>query len=764
MQISGIVSSGGRGDHTCFFCSHHNRHLVIGNITNEITDSIYYGIQIQLDEETKVNMLKKATEEGYTQLQYQIGVWHENENDYSSALKWLSRAANIGVTDAYYRVGVLYEEGRDVEKNYRLAADMYHKAAEKEHEDACYRLGRLYQYGNGVYLNYLKAYQFYKKAQEMGQAEAHEILNITLETTLASNGDTEVELLDPLSQEYQDSLSVCKYVAEHGDIEIQFQVGFAYEYIVSKPDYAEAFNWYSMAAESSHREAIYHLGLLYEKGLGIPQDYQKAIQIYNYAGHLGSDKALHQLGAAYHDGKGVHIDPTKAIEYYTRSANLGNPEYQYFLGRLYEEGQLIQKDPQEALKWYTKEYLQGYDDVSSNLYAMYDDKPYQDLFFTKLFKNLSVASCGHFRLNKDYSFSDYLELNYRLATFCALGCGTKKNLGQAGEYIMKTYPVYVYGSLLDFLNYLDDFSVSDKLDILKGLEENEEIMNQLDINTLSKFAINFYNSLTQIRQNGCNKIQDQGKPNLTQHSIIQKDYSRVFHWMKKAAEMQWDSEAMLLLGMMYCSGHGVEKDTEQGEKWFDLSTSANSFLAEDIPMLYHVSEDMQNFTLAHKWYKSLEELIANDYRHSFGLGLLYEYGDGVEQDYQKTLGYYTTLVDDDIPVGKLRLGLMYYYGKGVAFDYRKSFDLFEDAICAMQRNKELLSYVYNSNNLNGDDSQDDLVYCFVGEKEVVGEAYYYLGLQYKDGQFVCKDQDKAQLYFREAFSRGCKRAECELDD
>jgi TPR repeat protein len=70
---------------------------------------------------------------------------------------------------------------------------------------------------------------------------------------------------------------MCKYVTERGDIEVQFRVGFSCEYIVSKPDYAEAFNWYSMAAESSHREAIYHIGLLYEKGLGIPQDYQKAI-------------------------------------------------------------------------------------------------------------------------------------------------------------------------------------------------------------------------------------------------------------------------------------------------------------------------------------------------------------------------------------------------------------------------------------------------------------------------------------------------------
>jgi TPR repeat protein len=728
--------------------------------------------QIYFSRRTQVNMLEKATEEGYTQLQYQIGVWYDENDDDSIAFKWLSRAANIGVTDAYYRVGVLYEEGRGVEQNYRLAADMYHKATEKEHEDACYRLGRLYQYGNGVGLNYLKAYQFYKKAQEMGQAEAHEILNITLETTLASNGDTEVKPLGHLSQEYQDSLSMCKYVANHGDIEIQFHVGFAYEYIVSKPDYVEAFNWYSMAAESSHREAIYYLGLLYEKGLGIPQDYQKAIQLYNYAGHLGSDKALYQLGVAYHDGNGVDIDPTKAIEYYTRSANLGNPEYQCFLGRLYEEGQFVQKDPQEALKWCTKAYLQGYDDVSSNLYAMYDDKLYEDFFYTKLFRNIYIASCGHFRLNEDYSYFDYCDLNYRLAILCALGRGTEKNSGQAWAYIMKTYSDDDDDDepLLDFLNHLDDFSVSDKLDILKGLEENEKIMNQLEVDMLSQFAIDFYNSLTQIRQNGCNKIQDQGKVNSTQDSTMKKDYSRAFHWTKKAADMEF-SEAMIQLGVMYCSGHGVEKDTEQGERWFNLTMNRILYNGLCVGMLFHTSEDMRDFTLAHKWYISK----LNSANAHLGLGLLYEYGDGVEQDYQKALEYYTKLADDDIPVGMLRLGLMHYYGKGVPVDYRKSFDLFESArykfrdfimnqLPEFVAFKETLPYVYNSNNLNGDGSQDDLVYCLMDEEQVVVEVYYYLGLQYKYGQGIPVDKDEAQLYLREAFSYGCKRSECELDD
>jgi TPR repeat protein len=487
-------------------------------------DSIKNGTQLQVNEKTKVRMLEKATKEGYTQLQYQIGVWHENNRNYSSAFKWLSRAVTIRVTDAYYRVGVLYATGKGVEQYFRMSANMLYKAAEKEHEDACYCLGQLYQYGYGVELNYLKAYQFYKKAQEMGQAEAYTLLNITLETAVTLNGGIKESIMGPSSEPYQDSLSMCKCAAEQGSTEIQFQVGFAYEYIVSEPDYANAFNWYSMAAESSHREAIYHLGLLYEKGLGISQDYQKAIQLYNNAGHLYSDKALHQLGIAYHYGKGVYIDPITAIEYYTLSTNFGIPEYQCFLGRLYEEGQIVQKNPQEALKWYTKAYIQGYDDVSSVLYSMYDHKSYEDFFFIKRFQNLLIASFDYFRLSKIYNYYDNNDSILRLATFYALGYGTEKNSREAGKYIKKRYSYDSNVSVETFIDDLNDLSVSEKLDILRGLEEDEEIMNQIGKDGLIKFAEVFYDKLTQTQQHNYNKIQDQGKANSTQHCIIKKDY------------------------------------------------------------------------------------------------------------------------------------------------------------------------------------------------------------------------------------------------
>jgi TPR repeat protein len=180
--------------------------------------------EIEVNKKTRIRMLEKVTKKGYARLQYQLGIMYEKDQDSQGAFKWFSFAVNIGVTDAYYRVGVFYEEGRGVDQDYIMAAKMYQKAIE-EHEDAYYRLGQLYQYGNGVDLDYLKSYQFYKKASDMGHVEAHKILNIILKSRIMSNIDTEKNLLDPSSQEYQDSLLMCKCVAEHGDTEVQFHVG-----------------------------------------------------------------------------------------------------------------------------------------------------------------------------------------------------------------------------------------------------------------------------------------------------------------------------------------------------------------------------------------------------------------------------------------------------------------------------------------------------------------------------------------------------------
>jgi TPR repeat protein len=183
-----------------------------------------------------------------------------------------------------------------------------------------------------------------------------------------------------------------------------------------------------------------------------------------------------------------------------------------------------------------------------------------------------------------------------------------------------------------------------------------------------------------------------------------------------------------------------------------------------------VFEDMQIFTLAHKWYKRLE--ITHKLKRSvsanitvyLGLGLLSEYGDGVEQDYQKALEHYTKLEYHYLDDGRIRLSLMYYYGKGVAVDYRESFYLFKRVIYGPRISIIVPPNIYKLNRLNGNDSLDNVVYCLTNPIKIDGEAHYYLGLQYKYGQGVPNDQGKAQYNFGEAFSCGCKRAEFEIDD
>ena len=78
-------------------------------------------------------------------------------------------------------------------------------------------------------------------------------------------------------------------------------------------------------------EMYYRLGLLYEKGEGIPHDMKKAIQMYEEAVKNESDKAYYHLGLLYYYGIGVDQDKELGMKYINRAAILGNLEAQVFI-------------------------------------------------------------------------------------------------------------------------------------------------------------------------------------------------------------------------------------------------------------------------------------------------------------------------------------------------------------------------------------------------------------------------------------------------
>ena len=73
---------------------------------------------------------------------------------------------------AQYNLGLVYTTGQAVQKDERIAAQWFRKAAEQGLIDAQYRLGLLYHTGHGVEPNMQEAAHWYRKAAEQGSRQA----------------------------------------------------------------------------------------------------------------------------------------------------------------------------------------------------------------------------------------------------------------------------------------------------------------------------------------------------------------------------------------------------------------------------------------------------------------------------------------------------------------------------------------------------------------------------------------------------------------
>ncbi|WP_144354477.1 tetratricopeptide repeat protein, partial [Snodgrassella alvi] len=61
------------------------------------------------------------------------------------------------------------------------------------------------------------------------------------------------------------------------------------------------------------------------------------------------------------------------------------------------------------------------------------------------------------------------------------------------------------------------------------------------------------------------------------------------------------------------------------------------------------------------------------------LGILYENGDGVEQNYAKAFECYQAAAEQGNPIAQYYAGSMYYYGKGVEQSFIKSLEYYKPA-------------------------------------------------------------------------------------
>jgi TPR repeat protein len=141
--------------------------------------------------------------------------------------------------------------------------------------------------------------------------------------------------------------------AEQGNADAQVAVGFIYRTAQwgIQQDYKKALYWYQKSAEQNNPKAQFQLGVVYERGEGLPKDYKKAIYWFQKSAEQGDEGSQAWLGHMYDNGQGVPQDYQQANYWYQKSAEQGNLLAQYGLGLMYGQGKGIMQDHQKAYLW-----------------------------------------------------------------------------------------------------------------------------------------------------------------------------------------------------------------------------------------------------------------------------------------------------------------------------------------------------------------------------------------------------------------------------
>ena len=126
----------------------------------------------------------------------------------------------------------------------------------------------------------------------------------------------------------------------------------------------------ALAREGS-AEAKYHLGMLYNNGIGVPADPRKAFQYFMAAAEAGDALGAYKVGC-YHAGQFgdvVAVDEALALKFKLIAAEAGYMLAQVEVANIY----LAREDYRSALPWLEAAARQGESKALYNLSVLYND-------------------------------------------------------------------------------------------------------------------------------------------------------------------------------------------------------------------------------------------------------------------------------------------------------------------------------------------------------------------------------------------------------
>lgn len=220
-------------------------------------------------------------------------------------------------------------------------------------------------------------------------------------------------------KDYQIALEEFSRLAEQGNLEAQFNLGYMYDYGVGvKQNDSQALKWYRLSATQGNVNAQLNLGIMYDakSQRGIYNNVE-AVRWFRMAAEQGDAQAQLNLGLMYDNGLGVEKNYSEAIKWWRMAAEQGDVIAQTNLGNKYYAGQGVNRDYEKALTWYRLAAEKGDAVAQYNLSVIYSDN-FQDYAESIKWCRLA-AEKGHVQAQLKfgvlYANGQGVAQNYRLA-------------------------------------------------------------------------------------------------------------------------------------------------------------------------------------------------------------------------------------------------------------------------------------------------------------------------------------------------------------
>ena len=121
---------------------------------------------------------------------------------------------------------------------------------------------------------------------------------------------------------------------------------------IGRSNFAEARKGFEVGVAAGDPEAAYHLGVMYDRGEGMPIDAAKAVANYRIAAAAGFSFGIHNLAESLRTGSGVTEDMAEARRLFLEAAKLGNASSMHSYATALALGDGGPVDKEQAVFWY----------------------------------------------------------------------------------------------------------------------------------------------------------------------------------------------------------------------------------------------------------------------------------------------------------------------------------------------------------------------------------------------------------------------------